>query len=170
MIAPCLSDVIVTGWEGPRARFEPVPAAFKKKFCCKTLKSEFFLDYVPETTRKGKVDLFTSFLFSDLFCSSLNLLPIFCPATCIISWLLSLHFYSLLMYLCLCAFSFFFSFSLLFPELFFQPGLILCFLLWSDQWESEDDIPSQRRCRNPGFSQSVKTEVAAMQDFQCLLH
>lgn len=109
---------------------------------------------------KGKVDLFTSFLFSDLFCSSFNLLPIFSPATCILSCSLSLHPCSLLMYFYLHPFSSaFFSFFLLFPELFFQPSLIFHFLLWNDQWEPEDEIPSQGRCRNPGISQSVKKEL-----------
>lgn len=81
--------------------------------------------------RKGNVDLvFASFLIS---CSSLNLLPIFAPATCIISWFSPLHHYSLVIYFCFYSLSSaFYSFFLLFPQLFFQPTLILCFLLWTD--------------------------------------
>ena len=31
VISPCLSDVIVNGWQGSRARLEPIPAALEKR-------------------------------------------------------------------------------------------------------------------------------------------
>lgn len=68
----------------------------------------------------------------------------------VIYWCISIFVHFLLPFL---------SFPLLFPELFFQPSLILSFLLWSDQWDPEGEIPSQGRCRNPGISQSVKKKL-----------
>lgn len=74
--------------------------------------------------------MFSTFLVS---CSSFNTLPIFSPASCIISWFSSLPLSSLATYICFRPLSSaFYSFSLLFPQLFFQPSLIPCFLLWSD--------------------------------------
>lgn len=88
---------------------------------------------------------------SDLVCSSFNLFPIFFFATCILSCSLWLHLCSQVMYF------YFHPFS----SAFFSFFLIFHFLLWSDlwEWEPEDEIPSQVRCRNPWISQSVKKKL-----------
>lgn len=152
MISPCLSDVIVNTQEGSGARIEPIPAALEKT------------SSLPYNTKILSLPRLCATDYQNLICSALLLtcFPFSFFTTCILSCSLWLHICSQVMYFYLHPFSSaFFSFFLLFPELFFHPSLIFHFLLWSGlwEWESEDEIPSQVRCRNPWISQSVKKKL-----------
>lgn len=171
VISPCLSDVIVNGWERSGARLEPIPAALEKRSSLLYNTEILILPRLCATgCRKGKSR--STLHFSFLICFALLST---CSPYCLLQFALLPDPYHYISVLCRCIYIFahfllpYSPFPFSFQSSSFSQASFFasCCGVTDGTW-GWSSLPGKGQ--KPRDLIICRKEVAAMQDFQCLLH